>query len=143
MTRMLIKKVRSVMIIDDDPINNMACEIIIKSVGFTDKVISFEQAKEALTHLKREWKNDRLLPEVILLDINMADMDGWEFLVAFEKELNDAKEEDKFPTIFIASSSVSEDDMKRALSSALVSDFLSKPLNQNTFRNLRNRWFTN
>lgn len=131
------------MIIDDDPINNMACEIIIKSVGFTDEVISFEMAQEALSYLKEKWMQNRLLPEVILLDINMAEMDGWEFLNAFEKELNEAKDADKFPAIFIASSSVNEDDMKRALSSALVSDFLSKPLNQNTFRKLRNRWFTN
>lgn len=130
------------MIIDDDPINNMACEIIIKSVGFTDQVSSFELAEDALDYLRKQWSDEEQLPEVILLDINMPEMDGWQFLVAFEKEFKHLKDQDAYPLIFIASSSVSEDDIQKALSSALVSDFLSKPLNQNTFSEIRNRWLS-
>jgi len=63
------------------------------------------------------------MPEIILLDLNMPVMDGWQFLDAFIK---------KYPNqdvhIFIVTSSIDQADIDKAASYKLVSNYVVKPL---------------
>jgi CheY-like chemotaxis protein len=110
-----------VAIIDDDPINNLICEKVIQRKQFADEVVSFQSAPEALEWLIQQPAAER--PELIFLDINLPEMDGWDFLAALDQAL---------PahgiTIYILSSSVSEDDQAKAHTHPLIAGFLIKPL---------------
>lgn len=113
------QKVSKVCVIDDDPINNLICSNLLKKVDYADEVMIFESARQALAWFAAvpaaHW------PEVIFLDINMPEIDGWGFLAAFPQP-------EQPPRIYILSSSMSEDDRLKSRSYALVQDFLTKPL---------------
>ncbi len=106
----------TIMLVDDDKITNFVNEHYIKKYDPNIKVSSFMIAREALHALINEEK-----PDVIFLDINMPEMDGWEFL-------NECTLLNISSKVFMLSSSIDTSDIDRAKEYALVSDFISKPL---------------
>lgn len=111
-----------VTLIDDDPINNLICEKLIQRQGFAEQVNSFISANEGL-----QWLcdlNPDQYPGLILLDINLPTMDGWEFLSQLEVRLPEQK-----ICIYLLSSSVSQIDQQKAAVHPLLTGFLMKPLN--------------
>ena len=68
-------------------------------------------------------------PDVLLLDINMPGITGWEFLdqlKALNLEAN----------VYMYSSSIDPDDVKEARNYPMVRDFISKPLDARTIRQI-------
>jgi CheY-like chemotaxis protein len=114
------------MVIDDDDINNFLCEKVLKSAQVTDNVVSYLSAKDAYDDLLQsleDGSND--LPDLILLDINMPVMNGWEFLDLLEPRL---KEKQQQIDVAILSSSVYQKDKEKADNYHSVVDYISKPL---------------
>ena len=73
-----------VFIIDDDPIHQRIAQIMISKHNLFDEYFSYTEAQKALDFLQENIENEDTLPDVILLDLNMPIIDGWEFLEAFE-----------------------------------------------------------
>jgi len=123
-----------VFIIDDDPIHQRIAQIMISKHNLFDEYFSYTEAQKALNFLEENTKNEEMLPDVILLDLNMPVMDGWDFLKVFEK-LN--KELKKNIRVFIVSSSVDEKDVLRSKLFEGVKGFISKPLSPDIIRSTR------
>jgi CheY-like chemotaxis protein len=115
---------KKVIVIDDDPINNMICEKMVQHAQFADEVNSFLSALDALEWVKHF--KDSTSDIFILLDINLPLMNGWEFLEQLQ-HLKDNDHPIDF-SIYIHSSSVSVDDQQKAIDNPLVSGFILKPL---------------
>jgi len=113
-------------IVDDDPQNNLIVKLTIKKYLNPSEIQIFTDPVEGL-----EWIKDHYLHEVIksktvlLLDVNMPIMSGWEFLEEFEKL--DALVQIQF-FIFMLSSSVDDRDLERSKSCKSVKGYLVKPL---------------
>ncbi|WP_439883376.1 response regulator [Pontibacter sp. MBLB2868] len=121
---------KTVLLIDDDLINNFVCENIISSEGFAQEVISFEWAEEALKFLQQKAELEpNQFPELIFLDINMPGMDGWVFLEEYKKL---PKESTSNCSLFMLSSAVDRKDIICAKSHSEVKEFFSKPLSPET-----------
>jgi CheY-like chemotaxis protein len=105
-----------IMIVDDDPVNNLICEKILQFKGVSNESISFTNAKSALHYLQSEKK-----PSAILLDLNLPIMDGWGFL-------EELKKLDSNIPIFILTSSVDPHDKEKSFTYQSVKGFFSKPL---------------
>ena len=75
---------KKILIIDDDQVNNLICTRIIKEYDQKIEVASVTSGAKALTLLKNFIDEDSL-PNLILLDINMPIMNGWEFLDEYRK----------------------------------------------------------
>ena len=109
-------------VIDDDPIFVFAAGKQMELRRFSENVISFKNGKDAFDGLKRILEHNAAFPEVILLDINMPVMNGWELLDALKQvELPSCR-------LYVVSSSINPEDMSRAESYSIVSGFISKPL---------------
>ena len=118
-----------ILLIDDDPTVNFLNRVIIEKSEIGAATSEITHAPEALDQLA----NGALQPSLILLDLNMPDMDGWEFLEAFEK-LPDNSRQSK---VIILSSSINPSDRERAESISFISDFYSKPLSLDDVREMK------
>ncbi len=106
-------------IIDDDETFVYLTKKTIAQVNVVKLIKIFENGLDAINFLKQNKENPEELPEIILLDLSMPIMDGWQFLEAYAK-LN--PKIGKKITIYICSSSISPDDVSRAKSISTVTD---------------------
>ncbi|MBV9962634.1 MAG: response regulator [Parafilimonas sp.] len=118
--------VQRFIIVDDDATNNMLCKYTIKKAAPQSDVQAFEFPATALRYISSAYNNTIDQTKTILfLDINMPEIDGWDFLEEFSK-MNDHIQEQFI--IYLLSSSIDPSDKQRAASNNFVKDFLSKPL---------------
>lgn len=114
---------KQVLLIDDDPIFHVIFTRMIKSVSSGLSVNSFANGKIGLEYLNKNYSVDDQY--VILLDINMPIINGWQFLdvlrkkgIAFNNNIY----------IYILTSSTDLDDVKQSRTYNFVKDIISKPL---------------
>lgn len=118
-----MKKVDLAYIIDDDEIIIYLTDKLLMKADFCERVEKFTSAEEALSRLEFCKKTNENIPDVILFDLNMPNMSGWEFIEEFRK-LNFEKE---IPT-FIFTSSIDPNDRQRSFQYEEIKDFITKPL---------------
>lgn len=132
--------IHKVLIIDDDEINNFVFEKVIKRSNIAGAAISIQSGSDALAYLQQTGSDPSVdPPELILLDINMPFMNGWEFLAHYrDLPLSFGKP----PVIAVLSSSVYEADSERAEAEPEIHDYITKPLTVENFTNLVKRHFS-
>ena len=70
----------NVLLIDDDTIYQFVARKTLEATGYINKIQVCSNGEEAYQFLERNMGNADELPDVILLDVNMPVMNGWEFL---------------------------------------------------------------
>jgi CheY-like chemotaxis protein len=115
-------------VIDDDTIYQIIVNKIIQRSEMFSAVSSFKNGRIAIDALQETLDKDTALPDIILLDINMPIMDGWEFME--EMALMKSKF-NKQITVYIVSSSISIEDKNRSKTYADILGYLSKPVTIN------------
>jgi len=126
-----MNKIDVACIIDDDPIFIFGAKRMMEISDFCNSFMIFKNGEEAITNLKPIMKNGDAVPDIILLDINMPIMDGWEFLDEFV-----TIESHKTTTIYIVSSSIDPMDLERAKRYDNVSNYIIKPISLETLKGL-------
>jgi len=114
-------------VVDDSKLDCFIAEKIIKNTGISEVIKSFLHAPEALEYIKSLPTGEHART-IMLVDIQMPVMNGFEFVEAFEKLPEDVT---KNYTIYIISSSINENDLSRVHNYATVKQFLNKPLTSN------------
>lgn len=116
---------KKICIIDDDAI----CTVILKKnialIDDTLPVMTYSDGKEAAVALQEALNEGKPLHCIIFLDINMPVMDGWEFLDLFEKLTGEIGTD---ISVYLVSSSVSEEDKKMAAAYNHVKGYIIKPV---------------
>lgn len=111
-----------ILLIDDDPVNNIVNTRIIRKHTDLDVVV-FDSVNSALNHLRKCPPDG--FPELIFLDINMPDADGWSFLDSLHSLPDEVRQACR---VVMLTSSIDIQDMKKASTYSYVLDFISKPL---------------
>jgi response regulator RpfG family c-di-GMP phosphodiesterase len=112
-------------LIDDDPMNNLICKLTIEmTLGQTD-VKAFVDPENGLEYFQNEFATLKDTSALLLLDIHMPNMSGWEFLESFDNLGFEVKDRVR---VCILSSSIDDRDKKRSYANKNVLDFLVKPL---------------
>ena len=113
---------QSVLLIDDNSIDNFINKKLIETTGAAEKVVVVDSGAGALDYLK----TTPTFPEVILLDVQMPGMDGFAFLEEYAKL---PEEITRYCTVFMLSSSIDHRDLMRAHENPFVKRYFNKPLN--------------
>jgi len=126
------KKYHTVMLIDDNEIDNLIKQKMIEAASIAENIYTHTGAKSAIEFLRNMEKlevADKVLPDVIFLDIDMPLMDGFQFLDEFEKLTNVAKKKCK---IVMLTSSINPQDFNRSKKYENVRLYLNKPLSHDS-----------
>jgi CheY-like chemotaxis protein len=111
------------LLIDDSAFDLLIYEKLLLKSGISKSVKTFNSAREALRFLFEEGNT---LPEtVILLDLQMPDMNGFEFIEEYDSLPDYLKEKIR---IFMLSSTIDTRDIEKAKASQHIIDLLPKPL---------------
>ena len=128
------------MMVDDDVSINYLHREILEEVGFADNIIVADTASKALRMLENPDRDACENPDVIFLDLNMPLMCGWDFVERLaDKKIGD----DTFPLIFILTTWMNVDNLKRAVGSSRITGFLPKPLSEEMLGEIFSRHFAN
>jgi CheY-like chemotaxis protein len=119
---------KTIWVIDDDPIYQIIVNKIIKKSELFLSVSSFKNGKDAIDALKRVLENNEALPNIILLDLNMPIMDGWEFM---DEMVGLKSQNAKTIRVYIVSSSIAIEDKNKAKNYPEIIAYLSKPVDNN------------
>ncbi|MSQ79517.1 MAG: response regulator [Flavobacteriaceae bacterium] len=127
----------TVMLVDDNEIDNFINQKMIEGCNFADKVYVHTTAKSALEFLKNIDRNPEfpqsLVPQVIFLDINMPMMDGFQFVAEFGK-LN--PETRRGVKILLLTSSINPQDHQKSSNTYAIAKFMNKPLTKDHLASL-------
>ncbi|APY12090.1 response regulator [Seonamhaeicola sp. S2-3] len=115
----------NICIIDDDDIYQFTVIKTLESLNLAQKIIGFSDGEEALNFFIENLNKSAELPDVVLLDINMPIMDGFQFM---EEYVKIKPKVGKIITIYMVSSSVDPVDIEKAKSISDVSDYIIKPI---------------
>lgn len=126
--------INSVLLVDDDPITNFINTRLIKKMNIAEEFKVALNGKEALQKIEEFCNNGNRCPEMILLDINMPVMDGFEFLRYFEKMNIKNKEGAR---IVILTTSNNPGDLEK-LKKFNVKGFINKPLTEEKLKQVLN-----
>tara|TARA_R110002096_G_scaffold172384_1_gene346012 strand:- start:696 stop:1103 length:408 start_codon:yes stop_codon:yes gene_type:complete len=125
-------KIGLTFIVDDDPLYNFGTKKIMEITSFTNQALFFSNGEEAWEDFHHRIATNRPLPDVILTDINMPLMNGWELLdkigsVSYDHPIK----------IFVISSSINQEEMDKAKKYQYVSDYIVKPLTLDKVKKLK------
>lgn len=131
-------KSNTVLLIDDNEIDNFINQKMIEASLFAEHVFVFTSATGALEHLTNLSNNfdmsQDIVPDFIFLDINMPVMDGHQFLEEFEKLDPKISAHCK---IVVLTSSLNPIDKEKVKTFSSVVNFLNKPLTENEIAKIK------
>ena len=139
----MTKKINLVLLIDDNEDDNFFHRRAMEKAGRVELIDVCLDGSDALDYLQNmgKYANRGMnypRPDLIFLDINMPRTNGWEFLDKYA--LLDAQFVGG-PIIVMLTTSLNPNDRQRAESCALVREFMTKPLKQQTFLEILDKHF--
>jgi CheY-like chemotaxis protein len=130
-------KIRHIHLVDDDQVFCFLAKKILQQSNLNADIQISLNGKAAFEYLEAALNlPDLMLPDIILLDINMPVMNGWDFLDEFRKNAT-LRDHVK---VLVLSSSVDPGDKEKALSYKEVTGYIEKPLTTGFFDELNQRY---
>lgn len=128
-----MKKIDIACVIDDDDIYTFTVKRIIDNSQLANKTLFFQNGKLAIDFFNEYLHQTTSLPDLVMLDINMPVLDGWQFMDQFVKLSPLIK---KRIVVYIVSSSIDQRDINKAREYEQISDFVIKPITGAMFRKM-------
>lgn len=124
---------KSILLVDDEA-SNFLHSIFINKLETDIEVNSAINRQEALDFILNKGQDKIALPCMVMLDLKMPIVDGWEFVRMYEEQVS--KELKEQLLIVLVTISDNEQDKQRAIKNPHIADFTQKPLSDNTFKKI-------
>lgn len=122
---------RKVLVIDDNATDRYIAKRMFEKYSFAEEIVLQESGPDALEYIISLENTPDLLPQFIFLDINMPEMNGYEFLEEYAKLPETVKTN---CVIMMITTSIHPDDLKWAESNPFIIRFLNKPIDKEKMR---------
>ena len=133
-----MKRLHTILLVDDDAPTLFLNKLVIEDLDCTDRVLPAENGRQAIDMLTEKIDDEFLCPDLILLDINMPIINGWEFMDKYQTL--SAEQKAKIVVVMVTTS-LNPDDRSRAESIEDIKDFVSKPLDEITLKDIIEKHF--
>ena len=127
---MELTKLKTILLVDDDPITNFINQRLLEKMNIAEEVKVVTNGVEGVKCLRDHCFKTSISPDLILLDINMPIMDGFEFLEVFNSLDFKNKEE---VVIAVLTTSTNSHDMEK-IEKLGIKCFINKPLTEEKMR---------
>jgi CheY-like chemotaxis protein len=135
-----MKKLNCVLLVDDDEPTNFLNKMILEDVNCAETIEVAESGQSALSYLENASEDGSpASPDLILLDINMPAMNGWEFLEQYSSLDRQRKAN---VVIVMLTTSLNPDDRSKASKIPDVSGFETKPLTPEKLQSILKTYFS-
>jgi CheY-like chemotaxis protein len=124
--------IKNLFILDDDKITTHLMGEILKEISFVEEFHIENNGWQALEYLQN-LTTASSFPDVLLVDLKMPEMDGFEFIEQYEKEFFSTHPDS---AVVVITSSVSERDRQRAIGYKSVVKFLMKPFTEQSLEDI-------
>lgn len=126
-----MSKPKNILLIDDDEIFVFLTSKLLQSIGEVGNISVSYSAMEAINYL--EMIDQKGFPDIILVDLNMPGLSGWDFLEFYSILHPKFK---KQPLLYVVSSSIAANDTERALKLRGVNGYIAKPINPDSLKKI-------
>jgi len=118
-------------VIDDDPLFQTIVSTQLKRLDEV-QILTFANGQDAWQFLSVQHQQQVPLPDIILIDLNMPIMDGWELLRAINSLT--WSPDQTLPCFYIVTSSIDRHDQALVADYPFVTQFISKPLSRDVLQ---------
>jgi CheY-like chemotaxis protein len=127
--------IKKILLIDDDEVTNYINKRVIQTALPGVEICVALNGSEALTIINDHLKEGKDLFDVMMVDISMPVMDGWEFIKVLSGNDYEAYHH---RNIVMLTSSVFDDDIMKAKEFKVIKAFHSKPLDNDKVKDILN-----
>jgi CheY-like chemotaxis protein len=129
-------KINCILLIDDDRVTNYLHKVVINDLDISKHIEVKQNGKEGLQYLE-ECVQDGNCPEIILVDLKMPVMDGFEFVEAYRK----IALPETATKIAMLTTSSNPKDIEKMKEKGII-DFFDKPLTEEKLMSLIEKYFS-
>lgn len=119
------RPIRCILLVDDDPDDNFLHQLVIEDSGLCDQVRVTTTGMEALQYLTDVAHPEYVRPDIILTDINLPGMNGFEFMEQYQQLDESLKSR---LAVLVLSTSLNPRDTKQAALYPEIKGYYAKPL---------------
>lgn len=123
-----INEFEAILLVDDDPVINILNSKFLRRAGYLHKIWKFEDGLEAYKYLQHIIETQKNIvnknPVLVLLDLNMPDFSGWDFIEKYNHLDEILKKNFR---IVVLSSSTSKADIDKINANSNVFGYIIKP----------------
>ena len=116
-------QIKKILLLDDDRIQKIVVEKRLIKIDSGVEFVYFDTPSKALDFLKSESV------DLLLVDLNLPEMSGWEFVNELEKVRPNSR-------VVLQSGSVQNEEIQQANSDKRISDIFEKPLSESDLRSI-------
>lgn len=121
----------NIYIVDNDPIYQLVIKKLLHKLQPEAILHSFMDGNDAWENLKKN--SEEQIPSIILLDLDMPLIDGWDFMELFDQWNHPQKHQ---ISIYIVSSSIAKEDIDKSKKMSFVKDYITKPISANIIQKI-------